>query len=82
MSDATAASRNDRAWICRETIAESMGFVIVSAEIVQRYCELADETGLEYQLNRMAAHFRASGAAYRELAAVRNEALGDESEGT
>ena len=80
MSDASA-TRNDRAYLCREAIAEMMGPVIISAEIVQRYCELGDEAGIHYQLGCMAAYFRASGAAYRDLAAVRNEALADESEG-
>jgi hypothetical protein len=80
MSDAPNLSHHDRAWICRETIAESMGFIIVSAEIIQRYCELGDETGVHYQLNRMARHFRSAGAAYRDLAAIRNEGRSDESE--
>jgi predicted xylose isomerase-like sugar epimerase len=80
MSDAST-TRNDRAFLCREAIAEMMGPVIISAEIVQRYCELGDEAGIHYQLQCMAAYFRAAGAAYRVLAAVRNEALADESEG-
>jgi hypothetical protein len=78
MSDAPDLSRNDRAWLCRETIAESMGFIIVSAEIIQRYCQIADEAGVHYQLNRMAAHFRGAASVYRDLAAVRNEGIGDE----
>jgi hypothetical protein len=81
MSDAPGASRDDRAWICRETIAEMMAPIMISAEIVQRYCELGDEAGIHYQLGCMAAYFRSAGAAYRELAAVRNEVLADESEG-
>jgi hypothetical protein len=80
MSDAST-TRNDRAYLCREAIAEMMGPVIISAEIVQRYCELGDEAGIHYQLQCMAAYFRSAGAAYRELAAVRNEAIADESEG-
>ncbi len=81
MSDAPAASRNDRAFLCREAIAEMMGPIILGAEIVQRYAELGDEAGIHYQLGCMAAYFRSAGAAYRELAAVRNEAVADESEG-
>jgi hypothetical protein len=80
MSDAPA-TRNDRAFLCREAIAEMMAPVIISAEIVQRYCELGDEAGIHYQLKCMAAYFRNAGAAYRELAAVRNEAIADEREG-
>jgi hypothetical protein len=78
MSDAPNPSQHDRAFLCRETIAEMMGPVIISAEIIQRYCELGDENGIHYQLQCMAAYFRSAGAAYRDLAAVRNEALGDE----
>jgi hypothetical protein len=74
-------TREDCAWICRETIAETMGSIIIGAEIVQRYCELGDEAGVHYQLRCMAAYFRAAGSAYKELAAVRNEAIVDESEG-
>ena len=80
MSDGST-TRNDRAFLCREAIAEMMGPVIISAEIVQRYCELGDEAGIHYQLQCMAAYFRSAGAAYRELAAIRNEVLADESEG-
>jgi hypothetical protein len=80
MSDAST-TRNDRAFLCREAIAEMMGPIILGAEIVQRYAELGDEAGIHYQLKCMAAYFRSAGAAYRELAAVRNEALADESEG-
>jgi hypothetical protein len=80
MSDASTTS-NDRAFLCREAIAEMMGPVIISAEIVQKYCELGDEAGIHYQLGCMAAYFRSAGAAYRDLAAIRNEVLADESEG-
>jgi hypothetical protein len=80
MRDAPA-TRNDRAFLCREAIAEVMGSIIIGAEIVQRYAELGDEAGIHYQLQNMAAYFRVAGGAYRELAAVRNEALADESEG-
>ena len=84
MSDAPAnpdRTRNDRAYLCREAIAEMMGPIILGAEIVLRYAELGDEAGIHYQLGCMAAYFRVAGSAYRELAAVRNETLADESEG-
>jgi hypothetical protein len=81
MRDAPANTQRDRAFLCREAIAEMMGPIIIGAEIVQRYCELGDEAGIHYQLQNMAAYFRTAGAAYRDLAAVRNESLADESEG-
>lgn len=73
-------TKEDCAWICRETIAETMGFIIISAEIAQKYCELGDEAGLHYQLQRMAAHFRFIGATYRDLAGIRNDGVAAESE--
>jgi hypothetical protein len=73
-------TREDCAWLCRQTIAEMMGSVIVSAEIVQRYAELADDEGLHRQLSHMSAYLRVAGSAYRDLARVHNEALPEKSE--
>lgn len=83
MSDAPSnpeRTREDCAWICRQTIAEMMGPIIIGAEIVQRYAELGDEAGIHYQLQHMAAYFRVAGAAYRDLARVHNEGLDKKSE--
>jgi hypothetical protein len=76
-----ARAREDCAFLCREAINEMMGPIIVGAEIVQRYCELGDETGIHYQLQQMAAYFRVAASAYKDLAKVRNEALTGESDG-
>ncbi len=60
---------------CFENIHEQMGFVIISAEIVQRCCELGDAAATLYQLNRMACAFRAAGASYADIARIRNEVV-------
>ena len=67
-------TRTHRAFLCREAIAEMMGPIILGAEIVQRYAELW-ETKPGFIINWAAwlAYFRSAGAAYRELAAVRNQ---------
>ena len=54
---------------CRQFIYEQMGFVQVSAEIVQQYAEIGDDAGIEYQLRRLIVHLRASTQTFKELAA-------------
>lgn len=65
---------------CREYITEMLGFVIVSAEIAQRYCETGDDVGLHYQLQRLVLHVRAATATYKDLAAIRDKEPQSESE--
>lgn len=57
---------------CREHIAELAGVISVNAEIVARYAELGDDTGLEYQLRRLILHVRVAAETFKNLAEIEN----------
>lgn len=57
---------------CRQHIADLAGVIGVNAEIVERYAELGDDAGLEYQLRRLILHVRAATATFKDLAEIEN----------
>ncbi|MBG0801644.1 hypothetical protein IYW40_09120 [Methylocystis sp. H4A] len=57
---------------CRAHIAELAGVIGANAEIIERYAELGDDVGLEYQLRRLVLHVKAATATFRDLAAIEN----------
>lgn len=68
----TPASFPSAAEQCRAYIAELSGVIAVNAEIIERYAELGDDAGLEYQLRRLVLHVRAATATFKDLAAIEN----------
>ncbi|MFO1126473.1 MAG: hypothetical protein U1E25_15105 [Methylocystis sp.] len=57
---------------CRAYIAELAGVIAANAEIIQRYAELGDDAGLEYQIRRLIPHVRAMTATFKDLAEIEN----------
>jgi hypothetical protein len=55
---------------CRQHIAELAGVIGANAEIIERYAELGDDAGLEYQLRRLILHVRAATATFKDLAGL------------
>ena len=64
--------QHDREIIDLDYIAEMLGFVRVSAEIAQMYCEISDDVGLRYQLQRATLHLKAALRTFDELEALMN----------
>lgn len=67
--------------VYREFIHEMAGLATIQAELVMKYAEIGDDTGLEYATRRWVAYTRAALATMSDLKQMHKQAEGTRNEG-